>query len=159
MDIAATHDQIGKRFSRLNPAQRRAVYQKIRAEGLTIGQFPILQRDDAARIACAPSYAQMRQWFLWQLEPGSSAYHISGALRLQGTLDRDALQASFDALVERHESLRTVFRAMPKAWSSRWCSSVRGWTFRSSTWRRFRPASAMQGRMKKRGASPKLRST
>ncbi|MDR6889216.1 MULTISPECIES: non-ribosomal peptide synthetase [Variovorax] len=111
MDITATHDQIGKRFSRLNPAQRRAVYQKIQAEGLTIGQFPILQRDEAARVACAPSYAQMRQWFLWQLEPGSSAYHISGALRLAGTLDRDALQASFDALVERHESLRTVFRA------------------------------------------------
>jgi non-ribosomal peptide synthetase component F len=111
MDIAATHDQIGKRFSRLNPAQRRAVYQKIRAEGLTIGQFPILARDEAARVACAPSYAQMRQWFLWQLEPGSSAYHITGALRLQGLLNRDALQASFDALVERHESLRTVFRA------------------------------------------------
>ena len=111
MDIAATHDQIGKRFSKLNPAQRRAVYQKIRAEGLTIGQFPILARDEAARIACAPSYAQMRQWFLWQLEPGSSAYHISGALRLEGLLNRDALQASFDALVERHESLRTVFRA------------------------------------------------
>ncbi|MDP9930703.1 non-ribosomal peptide synthetase [Variovorax paradoxus] len=108
---AATHDQIGKRFSRLNPAQRRAVYQKIRAEGLTIGQFPILARDEAARVAWAPSYAQMRQWFLWQLEPGSSAYHISGALRLQGALNRDALQASFDALVERHESLRTVFRA------------------------------------------------
>jgi amino acid adenylation domain-containing protein/non-ribosomal peptide synthase protein (TIGR01720 family) len=111
MDIAATHDQIGKRFSRLNPAQRRAVYQKIRAEGLTIGQFPILARDEAARVACAPSYAQMRQWFLWQLEPGSSAYHITGALRLQGLLNREALQASFDALVERHESLRTVFRA------------------------------------------------
>jgi amino acid adenylation domain-containing protein/non-ribosomal peptide synthase protein (TIGR01720 family) len=111
MDIAATHDQIGKRFSRLNPAQRRAVYQKIRAEGLTIGQFPILARDEAARVACTPSYAQMRQWFLWQLEPASSAYHITGALRLQGLLNRDALQASFDALVERHESLRTVFRA------------------------------------------------
>ena len=27
MDISATHDQIGKRFARLEPAQRRAVYQ------------------------------------------------------------------------------------------------------------------------------------
>ena len=111
MDISATHYQIGKRFARLEPAQRRAVYQKIRAEGLAIGQFPILARSEAERMACAPSYAQMRQWFLWQLAPGSSAYHISGALRLEGTLDREALQASFDALVERHESLRTVFRA------------------------------------------------
>ncbi|MDH6593497.1 amino acid adenylation domain-containing protein/non-ribosomal peptide synthase protein (TIGR01720 family) [Variovorax sp. TBS-050B] len=111
MDTIATHDQIGRRFARLNPAQRRAVYQKIRAEGLTIGQFPILERGAEARPACAPSYAQMRQWFLWQLEPGSAAYHIAGALRLEGTLDRAALQAGFDALVERHEALRTVFRA------------------------------------------------
>ena len=56
------------------------------------------------------SYAQIRQWFLWQLEPASTAYHISGALRLKGELDVDALKASFEALVTRHESLRTVFR-------------------------------------------------
>ncbi|OIN52091.1 non-ribosomal peptide synthase/polyketide synthase [Pseudomonas costantinii] len=55
------------------------------------------------------SFAQQRQWFLWQLEPTSSAYHIPAALRLRGDLDRAALQQSFDALVERHESLRTRF--------------------------------------------------
>ncbi|MBB4846272.1 amino acid adenylation domain-containing protein, partial [Paucibacter oligotrophus] len=32
----------------------------------------------------AASYAQVRQWFLWQLDPGSTAYHLSGALRLRG---------------------------------------------------------------------------
>ncbi|MDN6888111.1 condensation domain-containing protein, partial [Variovorax sp. CAN2819] len=109
MEITATHDHIGRRFLRLTPAQRRAVYQKIRAEGLTIGQFPIVARDEAVRAACPPSYAQMRQWFLWQLEPDSSAYHISGGLRLDGRLDIEALKESFDALVARHESLRTVF--------------------------------------------------
>jgi hypothetical protein len=111
MEITATHLHIGKRFSGLAPAQRRAVYQKIRAEGLAIGQFPILARDAAAQARCPASYAQLRQWFLWQLEPGSSAYHISGGLKLKGRLDRQALQASFDALLERHESLRTVFQA------------------------------------------------
>ncbi|WBM34629.1 non-ribosomal peptide synthase/polyketide synthase [Pseudomonas sp. NY11382] len=55
------------------------------------------------------SYAQQRQWFLWQLEPHSSAYHIPMVLRLNGSLDRAALQHSFDALVERHETLRTRF--------------------------------------------------
>ncbi|MGY2403346.1 condensation domain-containing protein, partial [Pseudomonas sp. SDO5271_S396] len=53
------------------------------------------------------SYAQERQWFLWQLDPDSAAYHVPSALRLKGHLDRDALQRSFDALVARHESLRT----------------------------------------------------
>ncbi|WP_235510079.1 condensation domain-containing protein, partial [Variovorax sp. Root473] len=109
METTATHDHIGRRFLRLTPAQRRAVYQKIRAEGLTIGQFPIVARDEAVCTACPPSYAQMRQWFLWQLEPESSAYHIAGGLRLDGRLDADALKAAFEALVARHESLRTVF--------------------------------------------------
>ncbi|HCG0871245.1 TPA: pyoverdine non-ribosomal peptide synthetase PvdD, partial [Pseudomonas aeruginosa] len=58
----------------------------------------------------ALSFAQERQWFLWQLEPESAAYHIPSALRLRGRLDVDALQRSFDSLVARHETLRTRFR-------------------------------------------------
>ncbi|MBW8893928.1 MAG: non-ribosomal peptide synthetase, partial [Burkholderiales bacterium] len=38
-----------------------------------------------------------------------AAYHMSGALRLHGVLDRAALQSTLDAIVARHESLRTVF--------------------------------------------------
>ncbi|WP_342366742.1 non-ribosomal peptide synthase/polyketide synthase [Pseudomonas fluorescens] len=59
------------------------------------------------------SYAQERQWFLWQLEPQSSAYHIPAALRLVGALDRTALQRAFETLAQRHETLRTVFVAEP----------------------------------------------
>nr|WP_098479745.1 non-ribosomal peptide synthetase [Pseudomonas poae] len=65
----------------------------------------LLARDQALAL----SYAQERQWFLWQLEPQSTAYHIPAALRLRGALDRRALQRSFDRLLERHETLRTVF--------------------------------------------------
>ncbi|WP_277965016.1 amino acid adenylation domain-containing protein, partial [Pseudomonas sp. RIT-To-2] len=55
------------------------------------------------------SYAQQRQWFLWQLQPDSAAYNMATALRLTGALDVAALQASFQGLVERHETLRTTF--------------------------------------------------
>ena len=55
------------------------------------------------------SFAQQRFWFLDQLLPDSPAYSITVAARLTGTLDRDALQQSLSALVERHESLRTIF--------------------------------------------------
>ncbi|WET13128.1 non-ribosomal peptide synthase/polyketide synthase [Pseudomonas sp. D3] len=55
----------------------------------------------------ALSYAQERQWFLWQLDPHSAAYHVPRALRLKGRLDHAALQRAFDSLVARHESLRT----------------------------------------------------
>ncbi|MDP1786509.1 AMP-binding protein [Nitrosomonas sp.] len=57
------------------------------------------------------SYGQQRLWFLWQLDPFSTAYHVQHALRLSGALDKPALQASFQDLIERHESLRTIFRS------------------------------------------------
>ncbi|NWC10473.1 amino acid adenylation domain-containing protein, partial [Pseudomonas agarici] len=55
------------------------------------------------------SFAQERQWFLWRLDPQSSAYHIPSALRLHGQLDLPALVRSVDTLCARHESLRTTF--------------------------------------------------
>ena len=57
------------------------------------------------------SHAQARQWFLWKLAPHSTAYHVSGALRLSGVLDAAAMHAAFEDLAARHESLRTVFLA------------------------------------------------
>ncbi|MGO4610303.1 condensation domain-containing protein, partial [Variovorax sp. 2RAF20] len=103
--------RIAERFSRLPAEQRRVVYEGIRSKGLTLDQFPILPREDAAQDRCHVSYAQLRQWFLWQLDPQSTAYHVSDALKLTGALDVDAVRTSFEALVARHESLRTVFRA------------------------------------------------
>ncbi len=55
------------------------------------------------------SYAQQRLWFMDQLEGPSGAYNIPVAIKLRGTLDRQALQASVDELLQRHESLRTGF--------------------------------------------------
>ncbi|MET0396749.1 MAG: amino acid adenylation domain-containing protein, partial [Longimicrobiaceae bacterium] len=56
-----------------------------------------------------PSFAQQRLWLVDQLEPGSAAYNMPFALRLRGALDAAALEAALDALVRRHEALRTVF--------------------------------------------------
>jgi len=58
------------------------------------------------------SFAQQRLWFLDQLSPMSPEYVVPLVLDLRGPLDPDALQASLDALVQRHEALRTAFRAI-----------------------------------------------
>ncbi|MEU5017771.1 non-ribosomal peptide synthase/polyketide synthase [Streptomyces angustmyceticus] len=55
------------------------------------------------------AFAQQRLWFLDQLRPGDSRYNSAVALRLTGPLDRAALSRALDAVVERHESLRTTF--------------------------------------------------
>ncbi|MCK9738897.1 amino acid adenylation domain-containing protein, partial [Pseudomonas syringae pv. syringae] len=56
------------------------------------------------------SWAQQRLWFLDQLDRAAgAAYHIPAGLRLRGRLDRDALQATLDRIVARHETLRTHF--------------------------------------------------
>ncbi|MFD1832036.1 non-ribosomal peptide synthase/polyketide synthase [Streptomyces desertarenae] len=55
------------------------------------------------------SYAQQRLWFLDRFEPGSTEYTTLSVLRLRGRLDRSALRTALDALVARHEALRTTF--------------------------------------------------
>jgi amino acid adenylation domain-containing protein len=55
------------------------------------------------------SYAQQRLWFLSRLEPDASAYVGTGAVRLTGDLDRDALTRSLAEVMRRHEVLRTTF--------------------------------------------------
>jgi len=71
------------------------------------GRPPLVARERPARIPL--SYAQQRLWFLDRLEGGSTEYHLPEALRLRGTLDRAALTRAINAIVARHESLRTHF--------------------------------------------------
>ncbi|WP_275630246.1 amino acid adenylation domain-containing protein [Pseudomonas sp. 273] len=75
--------------------------------GLSQLPIPVTRHEAGTRPL---SYAQQRQWFLWQMAPESAAYHIPAVLRLRGRLDLGALRRSFEALIARHETLRTHFR-------------------------------------------------
>ncbi|HWK89849.1 MAG TPA: condensation domain-containing protein, partial [Longimicrobium sp.] len=55
------------------------------------------------------SFGQQRLWFLEQMGNLGSTYHMSKRQRLRGELDRAALVRALDALVARHEALRTTF--------------------------------------------------
>ncbi|RAH57715.1 nonribosomal peptide synthase [Aspergillus piperis CBS 112811] len=56
------------------------------------------------------SFAQGRLWFLDQLHPGSTWYVLPFATRLRGQINLSALEAALNAIVERHEPLRTTFK-------------------------------------------------
>jgi amino acid adenylation domain-containing protein/non-ribosomal peptide synthase protein (TIGR01720 family) len=57
------------------------------------------------------SFAQERLWFLQRLDPSSHAYHLGQAFSIKGPIDEAALARAFDALLARHEGLRTAFPA------------------------------------------------
>jgi amino acid adenylation domain-containing protein len=58
------------------------------------------------------SLAQQRLWFLYQMEPQSSAYNIPLALEFRGVVDVSALQKAIAEIVHRHEALRTNFEVV-----------------------------------------------
>ncbi len=62
-----------------------------------------------SQTAYPASFGQRRLWFLDQLEPGTAAYNLARAFRVTGPLDIPVLTRAFEAIVRRHESLRTVF--------------------------------------------------
>ncbi|MDH6145771.1 amino acid adenylation domain-containing protein/non-ribosomal peptide synthase protein (TIGR01720 family) [Kitasatospora sp. GP30] len=77
-------------------------------EGSAVG------RSRVARVVPRPeriplSYAQQRVWFLDRMDSGGM-YNLPLAIRLRGTLDVAALAAALNAVVARHEALRTLYR-------------------------------------------------
>ncbi|MDV6286969.1 non-ribosomal peptide synthetase, partial [Rhodococcus jostii] len=67
----------------------------------------LTRRERPVQIPLSP--AQQRMWFLNQFDPSSPAYNLPFAVRFTGALDRAALEAAIADLIERHETLRTVF--------------------------------------------------
>lgn len=100
-------------------AQRLGVFSKDKTELLRLlldkesGQTqkikPYPRGNSTGAVRLPTSWAQQRLWFIDQLEGGSAGYISTVAVRLQGVLDQEALQKALDTLVQRHETLRTVF--------------------------------------------------
>jgi amino acid adenylation domain-containing protein len=62
------------------------------------------------KIATYPlSHGQRALWFLYQMAPSSPAYNIARAVRIRSSVDANTVRESFQALVDRHSCLRTVF--------------------------------------------------
>ncbi|MCY7297561.1 condensation domain-containing protein, partial [Alteromonas sp. a30] len=56
------------------------------------------------------SFTQRRLWIVSQVENESAGYNLPNAFKVEGELSLDALRQAFDFVIQRHATLRTVFK-------------------------------------------------
>jgi hypothetical protein len=107
-DIARRRSELASRRGALSALKQQELERLLNrsitdeAPGRTIPSRPA---DELAPL----SFAQERLWFLYQLEPESTAYNVCFPLQINGRLNLAALDQSINEAVRRHESLRTTF--------------------------------------------------
>ncbi|MHB1059864.1 MAG: amino acid adenylation domain-containing protein, partial [Rhodanobacter sp.] len=105
--------EIDRRFGKLLPVRALFEHPTLRALAAHVdaqaarghAAIPVADRDGPLPL----SFAQQRLWFIDRLEGGSAQYNMPAALRLRGALDVAALQRALDALLARHDVLRTTY--------------------------------------------------
>ena len=100
--------KLARRFVELPLEKRRLFLDGMRREEIDFALLPIPSCEGLAERE-GLSYAQLRMWFLWQLDPQSAAYNLPMSVCLSGDLNLPVLEQALSALVARHESLRTTF--------------------------------------------------
>src|SRR6476661_6288111 len=99
---------LNERIAGLSPEKRALLERRLRQRRPAEGVAPAIPRREATGPAPL-SHAQQRLWFLDQLEEKSALYNVPLAVRVRGELDVEALRRALDAIVRRHETLRTIF--------------------------------------------------
>ena len=90
----------------LNPKREAA---RIEMNHKSEAVLPYFGRSSANAIVAPMSFEQERMWMLDRLSPGNVANHINGAVDITGPLDAALLEQSVNALIKRHDMLRTHF--------------------------------------------------
>ncbi|WP_137234173.1 non-ribosomal peptide synthetase/MFS transporter [Streptomyces sp. BPSDS2] len=97
----------GRPAAPLSDAKRALLAQRLRGRARPVQAVPRRPEGTVPPL----SFAQERLWFMEQFAPGTAAYNIPVARRLRGPLDRPALQRALDAVIARHETLRSRYPA------------------------------------------------
>ena len=99
---------LARRLAALSPEDLDAFERRLDERGMALpDEMPIRRHPD--RTVFPLAYTQQRLWFLQHLAPGSTAYHVFQGQRLRGPLDPAVLERVLDAIVERHEVLRSAY--------------------------------------------------
>jgi amino acid adenylation domain-containing protein len=100
-------NNLNQRIANLSPEKLALLEQRLMKKGTPgVKKQKITRRQTDE--PCPLSFSQQRLWFLNQLEP-NSPFDISIAMQMSGVLNLEALQQALNAIVVRHEALRTTF--------------------------------------------------
>ncbi len=99
--------RLAERLERLSPGERAFVEARLRAARANRPDDTIPRRNAAP--AAPLSFEQEMLWRIEQTIPDRSTYNVPRAMRIRGPLDVERLRAALDALVVRHDVLRTRF--------------------------------------------------
>jgi non-ribosomal peptide synthetase component F len=101
-------DSFATRKAQLSAAKQALLEKRLRGEGRLsqAARIPRRSPQDPTPL----SFAQERLWFFRILEPESLAYNASFNLKVLGSLNVVAFEQSLNALIQRHEILRTTYR-------------------------------------------------
>ena len=91
----------------LSPIKKALLQQRLKAGGN--GSAPDLIVKRTTRDSAPLSFSQRQIWLIDQMNPGNPAYNLPYGFCLRGQLDHAALEASFNEVIKRHETLRTTF--------------------------------------------------
>ncbi|WP_410586712.1 amino acid adenylation domain-containing protein [Amycolatopsis sp. lyj-23] len=96
--------------TRAADAKQRLLAQLLRKRGITPPEPDRIA--PVGRAADLPlSFAQLRMWFLDQVDPGQPTYHIAMSARIEGPLRVDSLRAGLRSVLARHDALRSAFHS------------------------------------------------
>ncbi len=116
-------NDVGRKLDQLSAEKRALLERRLKRVQSGEGEESIARRQPGdPRVL---SFGQQQLWLVDQLRPEGSAYNVPYPVRIHGPLDVNALQRGMNAVIGRHEVLRTLFLnlkgrpfpAVAKQWS------------------------------------------
>ncbi len=99
-------------LEKLTPAQRELFMLRMSKVTKEKNQKNKIQKKSEEGVPLPLSFAQVRLWFLDQLDPGNPVYNMPAAVDISGNFDVAALEKAVNEIARRHHSLRTSFSSI-----------------------------------------------
>ena len=95
--------------SRLSPEKQSLLSKRLAAREKKNGAEGLITPRQRDQKLAPLSFSQLQMWVIDRMTAGNPAYNLPMGYRLRGSLNPQALEDSFNEVIQRHEILRTTF--------------------------------------------------